>query len=197
MYISANKAWFVYFLLCILKSFFSSPAKTIMMFCTCIIWSRPPDWHHISLADGKRWLSECLLTKMNLNNLSISASSCDQAGWAPAVTLSIPRQKTNFFLELCKPRCNLMRGRFLRVSVWELFASFSNYTFVKLTITSAFSLPLWFLSLFYPLHISFVISYQLVIGLMDAAWIPSAEERCRENKTIYRNLIFFQTPFFK
>lgn len=94
---------------------------------------------------------------MNLNNLSISASSCDQAVWAPAVTLSLPRQKTNFFLELSKPRCNLMRGRFLRVSIWELFASFSNYTFLKLTITSAF----FSTSVVSPLPTPHLLCYQL------------------------------------
>lgn len=134
--ISANKTWFAYFLHFIIKSFFSGPAKTITVSWT--LFEVGLLAVHTSLADGKRWLSERLLTKMNLNNLSISASSCDQAGWAPAVTLSLPRHRTNFFSELSKPRCNLMRGRFRRVSVWELFTSFSNYTFLKLTIMSAF-----------------------------------------------------------
>lgn len=88
---------------------------------------------HFSLADGKWWLCGCLLSKMDLNNPSISASSCGRAGWAPAVTLSLPRQKTNFFLELSKPRCNLMMGKFLRLSGWQLLTSSLNDTLLKFT----------------------------------------------------------------
>lgn len=130
----------------------------------------------------KRWLSEHLLTKMNFSNPSISASSYDQAGWGPAVTLSVPEQKTNFFPAPGNARCTLMRGRRLRMSGWvELFASFSNYTFLKFTIMAAF-LSVISVSLLPMPHLLFFISCQLVTWLMGAAWIPWAAERCRNTE---------------
>lgn len=112
--------------------------------CTCII--RGSDCHQVSL-------SEHLLTKAILNSPSFSVPSYDRAGWAPAVTLSLRRQKTNFSLTPSRASCNLMR----RKMAWELFASFSNYTFLKFTVMAAF-LSLISASLLLPLHLLF---YQL------------------------------------
>lgn len=112
----------------------------------------------------------------------------------PAVTLSLPLTENQFLLALSNAWCNLMRGRLLWKSGWELFACSRNYTFLKYTImASIFSV----ISVsFLPTHVYFF--YQLpacdMINrcCMDSfSWETAAEKERTEQNFPWSTFLYY------
>lgn len=91
-----------------------------------------------------------------------------------------PKAETNFYLELSKPRCNLMRGRFLRVGVRPSHLRLSQITGLTFQrFTTELSLP----DSPFPSTSLLLLSASFLTWLMDAtrnSW--AAEKKKRKKK---------------